>query len=149
MNKLVVVLGFLFLSGSVFAQSSTDIVWEQLQDAYSDASEEGYSVKNYLIGGLEHEEDATWQFYLYSGNTYEIIGVCDHDCSDVDLYLSDEDESNDELLSWYKTPRHPQRHNTIFQNLQEKGRAALKGVIKLRRSTSGVSYIVLSLLFIC
>ena len=65
------------------------------------------------------------------------------------IYLSDEDESNDELLSWYKTPRHPQRHNTIFQNLQEKGRAALKGVIKLRRSTSGVSYIVLSLLFIC
>lgn len=46
------------------------------------------------------------------------------------------DEIDDELLAWYKTPRHPQRHNTIFQKLQERAKASLKGVIKLRRSNS-------------
>ena len=63
------------------------------------------------------------------------------------INLTEEDESHDELLSWYKTPRHPQRHNTIFQNLQEKGRAALKGVIKLRKTTSGVSHVLNSICY--
>jgi len=53
--------------------------------------------------------------------------------------ISEDDEDTDELLNWYKTPRHPQRFNTIFQIINQKGRAALKGVIKLRQSTSGVS----------
>lgn len=94
MKFMLSFLSILCIANLAYAQTSTELVWEQLQDAYNDASEEGYTVKNYLIGGLESDEDASWQFHLYSGKTYQIIGVCDIDCSDIDMYLMDMDDND-------------------------------------------------------
>lgn len=73
------------------AQSYTDVVWRQIQDAYDNASDDGYSVKNYILGAIDEGEDNTWTFYLSSSWDYKIQAFCDNDCDDIDLYLKDSD----------------------------------------------------------
>ncbi len=91
-------LGILCFGGlSLQAQSYTEIVWDQIQDAYYDASEDGYTMKNYIIGAIDEDEDNSWTFYLSSDYEYRFEGFCDEDCDDLDLYLYDDD--GDELDS--------------------------------------------------
>lgn len=96
MKKTLGLLVFLlFGAASLQAQSYTDIVWDQIQDAFNDASEDGFSMKNYIVGAIDEDEENTWTFYLNSSYEYRIEGFCDEDCDDLDLYLYDED--GDEL----------------------------------------------------
>lgn len=78
-------------SSSITAQSYTEIVWTQIQNAYAENSDNGYSVQNYIVGKISEEDDNTWSFYLSSSKEYLIEGFCDVDCNDLDLYLSDSD----------------------------------------------------------
>ena len=49
----------LILIGSVatYAQSYTETVWNQIQNSYESASDDGYSMKNYVIGAIDEDED--------------------------------------------------------------------------------------------
>lgn len=94
MKKIILLLLLTFITGtSLYAQTSTEVVWEQLQDAYDEAYEMGYSVKNYIIGGLDSNEDVTWFFSLNAFTNYRLVSVCDEDCADIDLYIYDSDEN--------------------------------------------------------
>ena len=82
---LAMILG----STSKNAKSYTEIVWTQIQNAYESAAESGYTMKNYIIGATNEDEENTWSFYLQAGTEYFIRGFCDEDCNDLDLYLKD------------------------------------------------------------
>ena len=73
------------------AQSSTDQVWDQLQDAFTTANAEGVKPYNYMIGYLDDgvSPDLNWPLSLAAGSSYLIVGVCDNDCIAVDLALVD------------------------------------------------------------
>lgn len=90
MKKLLLTLLITMFSGAaIYAQSYTEIVWKQIQNAYDENVDEGYTVKNYIIGTISEEDDDTWTFYLPRNNEYLIEAFCDEDCDDLDLYLND------------------------------------------------------------
>ena len=70
---------------------STDQVWSQLTNQSTRAGNEGYARYNYIIGYLDHDSEPVdnWPVYLTAGSSYRIVGVCDNDCTDVDLTLED------------------------------------------------------------
>lgn len=89
MKKLFIILLLgLFSFNYVNAQTSTEIVWEQLQNSYSEASDLGYSVKNYIVGGLDADDNTNWTFNFSASKEYIFVAVCDADCEDIDLYLN-------------------------------------------------------------
>ena len=118
MKKFVLSIALLLLSVNyINAQSYTDVVWDQIQEAYSSASDDGYSMKNYIIGATDEDEDNSWTFYLNSENEYLIKAFCDEDCDDLDLYLYDEDgdelesdELEDDYPIIYFSPRYSGRY---------------------------------------
>lgn len=69
------------------AQSYADVVWTQLKAAYQVADNNGYSVRNYIIGKLNQDDTDTWTLTFYPGSDYMIVGACDGDCVDIDLVL--------------------------------------------------------------
>ena len=90
MKKLILTLLItMFYGADIYAKSYTEIVWKQIQNAYDENVDEGYTVKNYIIGTISEEDDDTWTFYLPSNNEYLIEAFCDEDCDDLDLYLND------------------------------------------------------------
>lgn len=98
MKKTILVLFTIILGTSVsYAQSYTEVVWNQIQNSFDSASDDGYGMKNYIIGAINEDEDNTWTFYLTGGTDYLFRGFCDEDCNDLDLYLYDND--GDEISS--------------------------------------------------
>jgi len=84
--RILLVTVLLSVSASLHAQSYATQVWNQLQKAYSDISDSSsFQLNNYIIGKLADGGTDTWTFPLERGKEYLIIGVCDNDCSDVDL----------------------------------------------------------------
>jgi hypothetical protein len=76
----------LSVSASLHAQSYATQVWDQLQGAYAGISDSSsFELNNYIIGKLANGATDRWMFSLAQGKEYLIIGVCDHDCADVDL----------------------------------------------------------------
>ena len=71
-------------------QSYADLVWDQLQSAYTMASEDGYTPDNYIIGKLEGGATDSWTWTFYDADSYLIVGACDGDCVDIDLTLENE-----------------------------------------------------------
>lgn len=87
-----VLLGlWLAVSVPVAKAQSTDQVWNQLRGQSTTALSEGYKNFNYIIGFLDNDSEPVdnWPVYLSAGSSYRIVGVCDNDCSDVDLSLED------------------------------------------------------------
>ena len=88
---------------SAQAQSSAEVVWQQLQNAYNAADLTGYTLKNYVIGRLDPNESDTWTFPLSAGTEYVVVGACDEDCTDVDVSVTQDsntvatDELGDDL----------------------------------------------------
>jgi len=75
------------------AQSSAQVVWSQLQDAYEAADLSGYTLQNYVIGRLDPNESDTWTFPLRAGTEYVIVGACDEDCTDVDVTVTQDSDT--------------------------------------------------------
>ncbi|HYO47569.1 MAG TPA: hypothetical protein VEY33_12865 [Gemmatimonadota bacterium] len=73
------------------AQSpSADQVWDQLQSLGTAARNDGFKQLYYMVGWLSQGESAyNLAPFLSAGSSYLIVGVCDNDCSDVDLALRD------------------------------------------------------------
>ena len=66
-------------------------IWEQL-DYYSNQRDlDNYSVRNFVLGKLSDDESDFWTFHLTRNTDYTIVGVCDTDCTDVDIIVTDED----------------------------------------------------------
>lgn len=72
---------------------STDQIWSQLTSESTRASNDGFARFNYIIGYLDNDTEPVdnWPVYLTAGSAYRIVGVCDNDCTDVDLSLEDDD----------------------------------------------------------
>ena len=89
---LGLLLGFSVPSATA---QSTEQVWSQLSSQSTRASNEGFARFNYIIGYLDNDSEPVdnWPVYLTAGSSYRIIGVCDNDCSDVDLALEDSDRN--------------------------------------------------------
>jgi len=86
-----VVLASLFcaIPSPAQAQSYAVTVWNQLNAQYNRLSDDGFSSSKYIIGRLKNSESESWNITLYAGNSYQITGVCDGDCKDIDLALLD------------------------------------------------------------
>ncbi|HEY7770282.1 hypothetical protein, partial [Longimicrobium sp.] len=50
-----------------------------------------------VFGRLEEDQDEEFQLRVRAGHTYVFVGVCDENCSDLDIVVTDED--GDELES--------------------------------------------------
>ena len=72
------------------AQSYVQPVWDQLQSQYEVADEYGYSTMNYVIGKINDDAEDSWTFYFDRDMDYIISAVCDNDCSDIDMVLSND-----------------------------------------------------------
>lgn len=73
----------------------TDQVWGQLTEQSAAAQNNGYKRLNYMIGYLDNGKEPldNWPVHLAAGSSYLIVGVCDNDCTDVDLSLEAADRS--------------------------------------------------------
>ena len=94
---LVPVLLFSF-SHAAAAQTSYRTILEAQLDAVQDRmSTEGYrpdpkaANTDMIVGVLEAGDDVGLEIELMSGVEYMIMGVCDADCDDLDLVLTDPD----------------------------------------------------------
>lgn len=75
------------------AQSHAEAVWTQLNRAYEQVNGEGFNSRNYVIGRTNNGGSDSWTFTLPGGNSYKIIGVCDNDCDDLDIKVSEGDRT--------------------------------------------------------
>jgi hypothetical protein len=90
------VFSLLLLGASVaplIAQSSTDQVWFQLQQQFTTAQKSGFLQFNYILGWLGGGMAPTvnWPVRLFGGRPFLIVGVCDNECTDVDLVLENQE----------------------------------------------------------
>jgi hypothetical protein len=68
-----------------------DGIWDQL-DYWSNQRElDNYRVRNFVMGKLADDDSDYWTFRLERDTDYTILGVCDSDCTDVDIIVTDED----------------------------------------------------------
>lgn len=86
---------------------------DQLSAARTAYANEGYTVYGGpFYGGLAEDESMSFVVTLIGGKTYYIGGVCDSDCSDLDLEVSDargatigEDAADDDVPIVEVAPR--------------------------------------------
>lgn len=89
-----------FLLGAALLAPTTGVaqgrferqVRDQLRQAGRILEDRGYELTHDVYTGqLNNHESESLTLGLRSGNDYAIVGVCDEDCSDIDLRLFDED----------------------------------------------------------
>ena len=72
------------------AAAQPGVVRTQLDSAVSLMGNEGFRPQDdFVTGTLAAGEDEEFELELEGGKTYIIVGVCDNDCSDLDLRLFD------------------------------------------------------------
>jgi len=85
----------ILFAGSAHAQW-TEQVTNQLEQAAGIARDGGlHEMEQPRTGSLDAGEHESQTLSLQSGNRYMMVGVCDNDCSDLDLRLYD--PSGDEI----------------------------------------------------
>jgi len=81
------------------AHAQPQIIRTQLDSAAVLMGNEGFSLQDDIVtGDLRQGEDEQFELELEGGRTYIIVGVCDGDCSDLDMALTTaagEDVSSD------------------------------------------------------
>ena len=77
-----------------------------LQDAYDALlADDTYRFEHSLYGDLNSSGDETFQIQMRSGRSYAVLGACDDDCTDMDLFL--EDRNGKEIASDVETDSFP------------------------------------------
>lgn len=71
------------------AQEHAELVWRQLNTAFTAVNKEGYGSLNYIIGRMGEGKTDSWTLNFEKGTEYRIVGVCDKDCSDLDIEVLD------------------------------------------------------------
>lgn len=76
---------------AAFANRYTDVVYQQLMDAAISLGilSNHQVVDTPYVNTLDDNRSETISITLYSGHSYALLGVCDQDCQDLDLYLYD------------------------------------------------------------
>lgn len=70
--------------------AAQDLVQQQLQASIEVMANEGFSQRGeFRTGALRNGAEETIRVQLEAGVSYAIVGVCDGDCSDLDLFLND------------------------------------------------------------
>lgn len=81
------------------AHAQPSVVTTQLDSAVTLMGNQGFSKQDeFVTGNLQEGEDSEFELQLDGGKTYIIVGVCDGDCTDLDMALttaSGEDVSSD------------------------------------------------------
>ncbi len=85
-KKLICLFFLLTVSSSAFSQLYYNPVWNGLSTAYENNSEL-FGTKSYILSELREGASVAWDFTYTAGKTYRIIGVCDDDCEDLDLFV--------------------------------------------------------------
>lgn len=71
------------------AQAQPQIITTQLDSAVVLMAAQGFTPSdNPVQGTLPQGEDEEFELDLEAGSTYFVVGVCDGDCSDLDLVLT-------------------------------------------------------------
>lgn len=71
------------------AAAQPGVVATQLDSAVSLMGNQGFSKQNdFVTGDLRQGEDSEFQLRLEGGRTYILVGVCDGDCTDLDMSLT-------------------------------------------------------------
>jgi hypothetical protein len=88
------------------AAAQPGIVRTQLDSAATLMGREGFQPQDeFVTGTLEAGEDEEFELELEGGKTYIIVGVCDNDCTDLDLALTT--EGGDDVDSDYELDDYP------------------------------------------
>ncbi len=75
--------------GNISAQTYSDQVYNQLKRVYSTLRQYGdVKLEKTIINNVADDISDDWTFHFSSSKSYLIIGACDNDCSDVDLYIT-------------------------------------------------------------
>ena len=93
-------------------------VRNQLDRASSILSGKGYEMTHELFtGSLRADQAESITLTLHAGTAYALVGVCDNDCSDLDLRLYDADDAEvdadvqkDDTPIMQVTPHETQRY---------------------------------------
>jgi hypothetical protein len=91
---VAVAVALTFVTPTTQAQENQwrDQVERQLENASKRLSDRGYDQTHETqIGSLRDDENESFSLTLHSGTSYALVGVCDNDCSDLDLVLYDAD----------------------------------------------------------
>lgn len=74
------------------AHAQPQIIRTQLDSAAVLMGNEGFRLQDDIVtGDLRQGEDEQFELELEGGKTYIIVGVCDGDCSDLDMALTTSD----------------------------------------------------------
>ena len=88
----------LFCATPARAQQGQDLVRVLLDSATTLVEKEDFEEAHEPVyGRLEEGDDEELQMRVRAGQTYIFVGVCDENCSDLDIIVTDED--GDELES--------------------------------------------------
>jgi hypothetical protein len=91
-----VAIALTFLAPRAHAQ---DNQWRTQVEGYLKRAAKTLSDKGYAqthdtqIGSLRDDENESFNLTLHSGTAYALVGVCDNDCSDLDMVIYDADGS--------------------------------------------------------
>lgn len=90
-----------------------------LETAYDDRlAGKGYRLEQEISGALEDGRSETHDIRLQGGRAYAILGACDNDCGDLDLYLSDDNGNgidSDTSTDDFPIVRYSPRRNGDFR----------------------------------
>jgi hypothetical protein len=71
------------------AAAQPSVVTTQLDSAVTLMSNQGFAKQDdFVTGNLQQGEDSEFELQLEGGRTYIIVGVCDGDCTDLDMSLT-------------------------------------------------------------
>jgi hypothetical protein len=93
MKRLILALALVGVmsafSAPADAQTRSRIVTTQLDSAVVLMRGNAFTLQEpYRYGGLDDDAEERLGIELKAGNTYMIVGVCDQDCDDLDLFLT-------------------------------------------------------------
>jgi len=115
--KLLKLTSVLLLAGAslttVAASEYDTQVKLQLLEIETELEGLGYTLdRKYTLDTLNEDSTQTHTYYFESGTEYYIVGACDVDCVDIDMWLYDEngneideDESDDDMPVLIVTPK--------------------------------------------
>lgn len=90
--QVLISISVLIISNSAYAASNAEVLARQLARAEIAVEKLGYSQGSHKrkVASLRQGESNDFAINLQRNRSYTIIGVCDKDCSDIDLKLYDD-----------------------------------------------------------
>ena len=120
-NRKLILAGLftLIAASAVVLAGPSSSVWDNYWREALDLEDEGLVAMYSPSSGSLYDNDSTrWTATLEAGRYYKIFGVCDGDCTDLDLELRDEfgnlvnfDRASNDHPYVMVTPRYTQRYS--------------------------------------